>query len=381
MDFGLTKTQELYLQMVREFVKKEITPLAAETDKEERFPIEIIEKMKSVGFFGIPLPEEHGGAGGDALLYAMAIEEISKGCAATGLTLSVHTSFGVDGIYIFGTPEQKEKYLPKLASGEWLGALALTEPGAGSDVGGLLTTAVLDEEKQEWVLNGSKIFISNAGQAHVYIVIAVTDKSLKNKGISAFIVEADTPGFIVGKKEEKMGIRGSSTCELFFDSCRIPAKNILGAAGKGFGIAMKTLDGGRIGVAAQALGIAECALEHTITYTKERKQFNKTIASFQNTQFQIADMATQIEAARFLVYKAAWKKAQGLPFSIESAMAKLFASEVAMSVTTKAVQLHGGYGYTREYPVERLMRDAKITEIYEGTSEIQRVVIGGALTK
>ncbi|MGL5955567.1 MAG: acyl-CoA dehydrogenase [Brevinema sp.] len=381
MDFSLSKTQELYLQMVREFVKNEVEPLAAEIDEEERFPSETVEKMKSIGFFGIPVSKDLGGAGGDSLLYTMAVEEFSKACATTGIVLSAHTSLGMAPIYEHGTPEQKAKYIPKMASGEWLGGFGITEVGAGSDISGQQTTAVFDEQTKEWVLNGAKLFITNAGYAHIYVIFAVTDKSLGTKGISAFIVEADRPGFYVGKKEKKLGIRGSATCELIFEDYRIPEENLLGALGKGFGIAMKTLDGGRIGVAAQALGIAQGALNHTISYTKERKQFKKSIASFQNTQFKIADMATHIEAARYLVYKAAWKKTNNIAHSVDAAMAKLMASEVAMKTTTECVQLYGGYGYTREYPVERMMRDAKITEIYEGTSEVQRMVISGSLLR
>lgn len=381
MEFSLSTTQKLYLQMVKEFVKKEVAPLAAEIDEEERFPSEIVEKMKEVGFFGIPVSKDLGGSGGDSLLYTMAVEEFSKACGTTGVILSAHTSLGMMPIYENGTPEQKAKYIPKMASGEWLGGFGLTEVNAGTDASGQQTTAVLDTATNEWIINGSKIFITNAGYAHVYIIFAMTDKSLGTKGITTFIIESDRKGFSVGKKEKKLGIRGSATCELIFEDCRIPAENQLGAIGKGFGIAMKTLDGGRIGIAAQALGIAQGALDHTITYTKERKQFNKSISSFQNTQFKIADMATQIEAARYLVYKAAWKKSNNIPYSVDAAMAKLFASETSMKVTIDAVQLHGGYGYTREYPVERMMRDAKITEIYEGTSEVQRMVIGGALTR
>lgn len=381
MDFSLSKTQELYLQMVREFVKKEVEPLAAEIDEAERFPIETVEKMKKAGFFGIPVSKELGGAGGDSLIYAMAVEELSKACGTTGVILSAHVSLGMMPIYENGTPEQKEKYIPKMASGEWLGAFGLTEPMAGTDAAGQQTTAIFDDKTNEWIINGSKIFITNAGYAHVYIIFAMTDKSVGTKGITAFIIEADTPGFSVGPKEKKLGIRGSATCELIFDNCRIPAENQLGALGKGFGIAMKTLDGGRIGIAAQALGIAQGALDSTINYTKERKQFNKSIASFQNTQFKLADMATQIDAARLLVYRAAWKKSNKMPYSVDAAMAKLFAAEVSMKTTTDCVQLYGGYGYTRDYPVERMMRDAKITEIYEGTSEVQRMVIGGSLIR
>ena len=314
-------------------------------------------------------------------MYTMAVEELSKVCGTTGVILSAHTSLGIAPILEFGTEEQKQKYLPKMASGEWIGAFGLTEPNAGTDAAGQQTTAWFDEKTNEWVLNGSKIFITNAGYAHVYIIFAMTDKSAGLKGISTFIVEADTPGFSVGKKEKKLGIKGSATCELIFEDCRIPKDNLIGALGKGFKIAMMTLDGGRIGIAAQALGIAGGALDETIKYVKERKQFGRALSQFQNTQFQIADMYAKVEASKNLVYKAAWKKSKKENYSLDAATAKLFAAETAMDVTTKAVQLHGGYGYTREYPVERMMRDAKITEIYEGTSEVQRMVIAGSILK
>ena len=377
MDFNLNKTQELFRQMIREFSEKEVKPLAAEIDEQERFPQETVDKMAKLGIFGIPVPKQYGGAGGDNIMYSIAVEELSRCCATTGVIVSAHTSLCMSPILQFGTEEQKMKYVPKLASGEWIGAFGLTEPNAGTDAAGQQTTAVLDGE--EWVINGNKIFITNAGHADVYIVIAMTDKSLGTKGISAFIVEATTPGFSIGKKELKMGIRGSATAELIFNNVRIPKANLLGKVGEGFKIAMMTLDGGRIGIASQALGIAQGALDETVKYTKERKQFGKKIAQFQNTQFQMADLKTKVEAARLLVRSAAWKKDMGLPYSADAAMAKLFAAETAMEVTTKAVQFHGGYGYTREYPVERMMRDAKITEIYEGTSEVQRMVIAGKL--
>ena len=379
MNFDLTKTEALFLQMIREFSDKEVAPLAAEIDEQERFPLETVEKMKGIGLFGIPIPVQYGGAGGTNLMYTMAVEELSRNCATTGVMLSAHTSLCVAPIYEHGTEEQKMKYLPKLCSGEWLGAFGLTEPNAGTDASAQQTTAVLDGE--EWVLNGNKIFITNAGYAHVYIIFAMTDKSLGTKGISAFIVEKDIPGFSFGKKEKKLGIRGSATCELIFENCRIPKSNLLGKLGGGFGVAMKTLDGGRIGIAAQALGIAQGAMDETVKYTKERKQFGKSISAFQNTQFQMADLETKVQAARLLVRSAAFKKDAKVPYSADAAMAKLFAAETAMEVTTKAVQFHGGYGYTREYPVERMMRDAKITEIYEGTSEVQRMVIAGKLFK
>ena len=379
MDFSLSKTEELFLQMIREFAEKEVKPLAAEVDEEERFPLETVEKMAKTGLMGIPVPVKYGGAGGTNLMYGMAVEELSRVCGTTGVVLSAHTSLCCAPIMENGTEEQKMKYLPRLASGEWIGAFGLTEPNAGTDAAMQQTTAVLDGD--QYVLNGNKIFITNAVYAHVYVIFAMTDKSLGNKGISAFIVEKGTPGFSIGKKEKKMGIRGSATTELVVEDCRIPKENLLGQQGKGFAIAMKTLDGGRVGIAAQALGIAQGAMDETIKYTKERKQFGRSISQFQNTQFQMADMETKVQAARLLVRSAHWKKDNGMPYSVDAAMAKLFAAETAMEVTTKAVQLHGGYGYTREYPVERMMRDAKITEIYEGTSEVQRMVIAGKLFK
>lgn len=379
MDFGLSKTEVLFQQMIRSFAENEVKPLTAEIDEEERFPIETVEKMGKLGIMGIPVPTQYGGAGGNYKLYAMAVEELSRCCATTGIVVSAHTSLCIGPILEYGTEEQKMKYLPKLASGQWIGAFGLTEPNAGTDASGQQTTAVLDGD--HWVLNGTKIFITNAGNADVYIVIAMTDKSLGTKGISAFIVEKGFKGFSIGKKEKKMGIRGSSTCELIFENCIVPKENQLGELGKGFKVAMTTLDGGRIGVASQALGIAQGAMDETVKYTKERKQFGKSISQFQNTQFQLADLETRIEAARLLVYSAADKKDKHVPFSADAAMAKLFAAETAMEMTTKAVQFHGGYGYTREYPVERMMRDAKITEIYEGTSEVQRMVISGKLLK
>ena len=389
MDFTLSKQQQMVQKMYREFAENEVKPLAKKVDAEEYFPKETVEKMGKLGMMGIYFPTEVGGAGGDVLSYVMAVEELSKVCGTTGVIVSAHTSLCAAPIYENGTPEQKAKYLPKLCSGEWLGAFGLTEPGAGTDAQGQQTIA--KEDGDYWVLNGSKIFITNAGFADVFIVIAVTDNVLDKRGrptklCSAFIVERTDPGFSVGKAEDKMGIRGSSTCELIFEDCRIPKDRMLGVRGKGFQLAMATLDGGRIGIASQALGIAEGALERTVAYTKERKQFGKSISGFQNTQFQLADMATKVEAAKMLVYKAARKKDEyktnpKISYSVEAAMAKLYAAEVAMEVTTKAVQLHGGYGYIREYEVERMMRDAKITEIYEGTSEVQRMVISADLLK
>lgn len=383
MDFNLDSKHKMAQDLFRQFAENEAKPLAQEVDEEERFPRETVEKMIRYGFMGIPVPKEYGGQGCDPLTYAMCVEELAKVCATTSVVISAHTSLCIDPIMTYGTEEQKQKYLIPLAKGEKLGAFGLTEPGAGTDAQGQQTKAVLDGD--EWVLNGSKCFITNGKEADIYIIIAVTGtvekRGRKQKEISAFIVEKGTPGFTFGTKEKKMGIRGSSTYELIFTDCRIPKENLLGAKGKGFGIAMHTLDGGRIGIASQALGIAEGALERTIAYVKERKQFGRTIGQFQNTQFQLADMATKVEAARLLVYKAAMAKATQKVYSMEAAQAKLYAAEVAMEVTTKAVQLHGGYGYIREYEVERMMRDAKITEIYEGTSEVQRMVISGNLLK
>ena len=382
MDFTLSKEHEMARTLFREFAEKEVKPLAQEVDETEEFPRATVEKMAKLGFLGIPVPKEYGGQGCDPLTYAMCVEELSKVCGTTGVIVSAHTSLCCDPIMTYGTEEQKQKYLVPLAKGEKLGAFGLTEPGAGTDAQGQQTKAYLDGD--EWVLNGSKIFITNGKEADVYVIFAVTSvvedkRGRKKKMISAFIVEKGTPGFSFGTKEKKMGIRGSSTYELIFTDCRVPKENLLGVEGKGFGIAMHTLDGGRIGIAAQALGLAEGALNNTIAYVKERKQFGRAIGAFQNTQFQLADMATKVECAQLLVYKAAMAKATQSVYSVEAAKAKLYAAEVAMEVTTKAVQLHGGYGYTREYDVERMMRDAKITEIYEGTSEVQRMVISGAL--
>ena len=383
MDFKFDKQHEMAQRLFQEFAENEVKPLAQEVDETEAFPAETVEKMKKLGFMGIAVPKQYGGQGCDPLMYVMCVEELSKVCGTTGVIVSAHSSLCADPIMTYGTEEQKQKYLVPLANGTKLGAFGLTEPGAGTDAQGQQTKAVLDGD--EWVLNGSKCFITNGKQADVYIVIAVTGvvekRGRKMKEISAFIVEKDTPGFTFGTKEKKMGIRGSSTYELIFEDCRIPKENLLGQKGKGFNIAMHTLDGGRIGIAAQALGLAEGALNATIEYVKERIQFGRSIAQFQNTQFQLADMATKVEAAKMLVYKAAMAKATQKVYSVEAAMAKLYAAEVAMEVTTKAVQLHGGYGYIREYDVERMMRDAKITEIYEGTSEVQRMVISSNLLK
>lgn len=371
---------ELFNDLLDEFVEKEVKPLAKEIDETERFPVETVEKMAKLGMLGIIVPTNYGGVGGDYNTYITTVRKLSRACATTGVILSGHMSLCVAPILEFGTEAQKQKYLPKLASGEWLGAFGLTEANAGTDAAGQQTTAV--DKGDYYLLNGNKIFITNAGYANVYIIFAMTDKSQGTRGISAFIVDADSEGFSVGKKEEKMGIRGSSTCELIFKDVRVPKENLLGKIGEGFKIAMKTLDGGRIGIAAQALGIAEGALEESIAYVKQRKQFGKPIAAFQNTQFTLSEMKVRTEAARLLVYQAVEaKESKAKDLSVKSAMAKLYAAETASFVTNRAVQLFGGYGYTREYPVERMMRDAKITEIYEGTSEVQRMVISSALLK
>ena len=370
----------LFEQMIRDFAETEVKPLAEEVDELERFPAETVEKMAKMGLMGIIVPREYEGAGGDYRMYIGAVEELSKHCGTTGVILAAHMSLCVAPILEYGNEEQRRKYLPDLASGRKIGAFGLTEPNAGTDAANQQTVAV--EMEDHYLLNGSKIFITNAGYASTYIIIAITGKTPKGPEMSAFIVESAFEGFSVGKKEKKMGIRGSSTCELIFNNVKVPKENLLGKRGDGFKIAMKTLDGGRIGIAAQALGIAEGALDATVAYVKSRKQFGRSISAFQNTQFQLADMATRVAAAKGLVYAAVNAKQNKLPtLSVNAAQAKLFAAETAMYVTTKAVQLHGGYGYTREYPVERMKRDAKITEIYEGTSEVQRMVISGALLR
>ncbi len=373
MDFQLTREQKLVQKMFREFAENEVKPLAAEIDEEERFPAETVEKLGKLGMLGIYFPKEYGGQGGDVLSYAMCVEELAKVCGTTAVIVSAHTSLCCAPIFENGTEEQKKKYLPDLLSGRKLGAFGLTEPNAGTDASGQQTVAVLDGD--HYVLNGSKCFITNGSVADTFVIFAMTNPALGNHGISAFIVEKDFPGFSTGKHEKKMGIRGSSTCDLVFEDCIVPKENLLGKEGEGFKIAMKTLDGGRIGIAAQALGIGEGAIIETVKYTKERIQFKRRISQFQNTQFQLADMEAKMQAAKFLVYSAACKKQNHEDYSKDAAMAKLFAAEAASDVTRRAVQLFGGYGYMREYPVERMMRDAKITEIYEGTSEVQRMVI------
>ena len=379
MNFNLTREQEMVKRLMREFSEKEVKPIAAEIDESCRFPRETVEKMSRCDMMGIPFPKQYGGAGGDNLSYAIAVEELSRVCGSTGVILSAHTSLGCHPIYQYGTEEQMHKYLIPLAKGEKLGAFALTEPSAGTDSAAQQTVAI--DCGEYYSIEGSKVFITNGGEADVYIVFAMTDKSKGNKGISAFIIEKDFEGFYIGKKENKLGIRASSTTELIFEDCRVPKENLLGQINKGFGIAMSTLDGGRIGIAAQALGIAQGALDESVKYLKERKQFGKPLAAFQGLQWNVAEMFTKIQAARHLVYHAAVLKDQKKPFSTEAAMAKLFAADTAMEVTTMAVQLHGGYGYTRDYPVERMMRDAKITEIYEGTSQVQKMVIAAAVLK
>jgi len=373
MDFRQDEMHQDLIDMYRDFAQNEVKPLAAEIDKTERFPDETVAKMAEMGLLGIPIPEEYGGAGMDNLSYAQCIEEISKVCASSGVILSAHTSLCAWPIYAFGTEEQKQKYLIPLASGKKIGALGLTEPGAGTDSAMQQSTAVLDGD--HYILNGSKCFITNAGPAETYFILAMTDKSQGTRGISGFIVEKGTPGFTIGKLEEKMGIRASATSELIFEDCRIPKENLLGQEGKGFKYVMMTLDGGRIGIAAQAVGIAQGAIDETIPYITTRVQFGKRISQFQNTQFEMADMQTKVDAARMLVCRAACAKDAGEPYSHMAAMAKLFASEVSSDVTRRCLQLFGGYGYMREYPMEQKMRDAKITELYEGTSEVQKMVI------
>ena len=373
MDFTLTPEHEMMRKAIAEFAAKEVKPGASERDEKEEFSMELFQKMGAMGLAGIPMPEEYGGAGGDYVGYAIAVEEISKVDASAGITLSTHTSLCSVPILEYGTEEQKQKFLVPLAQGKKLGAFGLTEPSAGSDAAGMKSMAVLDGD--HYVLNGSKQFISNAGFADIYVIIAFTDKSQKSRGFSAFIVEKDTPGFTFGKKEKKLGIRSSSTGELIFEDCRIPKENLLGKEGEGFKIAMSTLDGGRTGVAAQALGIAQGAFDEAVQYAKVREQFGQPIANFQGVSFKLADMAVKVEAARLLTYQAAFLKGKKLPYAKQSAMAKLFASDIAMEVTVEAVQVFGGYGFTREFPMERFMRDAKITQIYEGTNEIHRMVI------
>ena len=377
MNFQLTKEQEFVRKMVREFATNEVEPIAADIDQEHRFPVETVEKMAKYGLLGVPFPTEYEGAGGDYISYAITVEELSRVCASTGVICSAHTSLCSWPIFNWGNEEQKKKYLPDLLSGRKLGAFGLTEPGAGTDAAGQQTRAVL--EGDEWVLNGSKVFITNGGYADTFVVMAMTDKSKGTRGISSFIVEKAEPGISIGKTEDNMCICSSSTTELIFQNCRIPKDRLLGEEGQGFKVALSTLDGGRIGIASQALGIAQGAFDVTVEYMKARKQFGMKLSQMEALRFEVAEMATRIEAARLLVYQAADMKEKHLPYGKQSAMAKLFAAETAMYVTTKCVQLHGGYGYTKDYPVERMMRDAKITEIYEGTSEVQKIVIAASV--
>jgi alkylation response protein AidB-like acyl-CoA dehydrogenase len=373
LDFALSPQHEEIRRTVRDFAEREIIPVADELERRGEFPHEIIRKAAGLGLLGVPYPEEVGGTGLDSLAYAITIEELSRASGSIGIIVSAHTSLGCNPLFLAGTPEQQDRYLRPMASGEVLGAYGLTEPGAGSDSRGTRTRARRDGA--EWVLNGSKRFITNAGVAGTYIVTAVTDREADSGKISAFIVEADTAGFAIGRMEEKMGLHASNTGELIFEDCRIPAANLLGEEGEGDKLFLKTLDGGRIGIGAMALGLAQAAYEAASAYATERHQFDRPIASFQGVAFKIADMATGIDAARLLVYRAAWLKDCGKPYTTEAAMAKLFASEVARQVTNDAIQVHGGYGYVTEYHVERYLRDAKLTEIGEGTSEIQRLVI------
>ena len=379
MDFNLTEQQQMMQTLFREVAETVVKDNAADVDEQERFPKENVEAMRQAKMLGIPYPREYGGAGADYLSYILAVEELAKKCCTTSTVLSAHTSLGTWPIAAFGTDEQKAKYLTDLCTGKKIAAFGLTEPNAGTDAAGQQTTAVLDGDY--YILNGTKIFITNAGEADVYIIFAMTDKTKGNHGISAFIVEKGWEGFTFGLHEKKLGIRGSATRELIFNNVKVPKENLLGKEGQGFKVAMKTLDGGRIGIAAQAVGLAQGAIDEAVPYVKQRKQFGRPIARFQNTQFQLADMQTKVDAARLMVYKAAMAKETGQPYTVLAAEAKLLASETAMEVTTKAIQLLGGYGYTRDLPVERMFRDAKITEIYEGTSEVQRMVISGSMLR
>lgn len=379
MEYFLTDEQKMLKEMVAKFAKEEIAPVARENQENGIFPEEIIKKVGELGLMGVAYPAEYGGSGMDFISYMIAIEEISRYCASTGVIISAHSSLALDPIFRFGTEEQKKKYLPDMCSGRKIGCLALTEPGAGSDAGAVKTTAKLVDDK--WVINGTKMFITNGGEAETVVVVAATDLSLKIKGISAFIVEKGTPGFSVGKLEHKMGINSTSTAEFLFEECTIPKENLLGELNKGFKIALVTLDGGRLGIASQALGIAKASIEDSILYSKEREQFDQPISKFQAIQWMLADMATEYEAAWLLTYRASLMKDKGLRYSKEAAMAKLKASEVASFCAAKAIQIHGGYGYTKDFDVERYLRDAKITEIYEGTSEIMRLVISANLLK
>lgn len=379
MDFKLTQEQEMLRKMLRDFGEKEVTPFAADIDKTKEFPWEIIKKMGELGLMGMNIEEKYGGPGLDTVSYAIGVEEMSRACGTVGFTMAAHNSLCTGHIALAGNEEQKMKYLPDLASGKKLGAWGLTEPGAGSDAGNLKTTAV--QEGDEWILNGNKVFITNGHVAGTIVLLASTDKEKKTRGITAFIAENDTPGLSMGKKEDKMGLRASPSSEIILEDCRIPNENILGELNKGFYDTMKVLDGGRISIAAMAVGIAQSALDESISYSKERVQFGRPISEFQAIQWMLADMATEIEASRLLTYRSANLKDRGLRCTKESAMAKLYASEAGMRATTKAIQILGGYGYTMDYPVERMFRDIKLCEIGEGTSEIQRLVIARQLLK
>lgn len=379
MDFSLTTEQMMIRQMISEFAEKEIAPIAAELDEEARYPYETIAKLGELGIMGMPFPQEYGGAEADYISYIMAVEELSKVCASHGVIVQTHNALCCWPIFTYGTEEQKRKYLPELLSGKKLGAFGLTEPNAGSDAAGMQTKA--EDKGDHWLLNGTKIFISGGGIAEVYVIMAMTDKSKGTRGISSFIVEKSFPGFSRGKKENKMGIRASQAAELVFEDCIVPKENLLGEIGKGFKVAMSALDVGRLGIAAQAIGIAQGAFDHTVAYMKQRRQFGQTLDKFQALAFEMAEMKTRIDSSRLLLYNACDKRQKGLPSTVEAAQAKLACSETAMYVTTKAVQFHGGYGYIKDYPMERMMRDAKITEIYEGTSEIMKMVISGDIFK
>ncbi len=375
----LTDEQQMIRDLARDFAVNEIKPIASELDKEGKFPKDLVKKMADLGFMGIFISEGYGGSGMDTLSYVLALEEICKACASTGVIMSVNNSLVCEPIYKFGTEEQKKRYLPPLAKGEKLGCFSLSEPAAGSDAGSIKATAVRDGN--HYIIHGTKNWVTNGPEADVIILFASTDISKMHQGVTVFIVDKEAQGIVVGKVEHKLGIRASSTSQIIFDGCRVPIQNRLGDEGEGFKIAMNTLDGGRIGIGAQAVGIAQVALEEAVTYSKEREAFSQPISNFQGIQFMLADMATRIEAARLLVWQAARMKDRKMKFTKQAAMAKLFASETAMWVTTKAIQIHGGYGYTTDYPIERHFRDAKITEIYEGTSEIQRIVIANQVLK
>jgi len=377
MDFHLNQDQQMIRKMVRDFAEGEVAPGAEERDRTGEFPLDIVKKMAGLGLLGLPFPEKYGGAGGDTISYAIAVEEISRVCGSTGITLAAHVSLGASPLYLFGTEEQKQKYLVPMATGQYLGSFGLTEPNAGSDAGGTQTTAALDNGN--WVINGAKCFITNVSYSGICTVTAVTEPGKGSKGISSIIVPTDTPGFTINADYEKLGLHASNTCELFFDDVRVPEENLLGARGKGFSQFLQVLDGGRISIAAMALGIAQASLDKALQYAKERVQFGQRISKFQAIQFKLADMAANIELARLITWKAAWLKDQGQPFGTEAAMAKFFASEIATKAALEAIQIHGGYGYMREYQVERFLRDAKLCEIGEGTSEVQRLVIARAL--